>query len=324
METAPEPYARRVRRLPLDLDVTAAGLAGIDHLAADLVLPEGADTGPLVVCLPGGGMNRRYFDLPDADTADRPGPWSMAGHLAERFGIAVAVVDHPAVGDSPVPADPWKLVPTVVADVDDAAVQSLLVRLAIEGTWRPTSVVGCGHSMGGMLTTRLQQRHRRFDALVLLGFGGAGLPQYLTSADLAHVGDLAGLEPALPDLVRERFGGPLRASTTTDSELLAPDVAPGARDVLATAAADLLTMCGLTSMIPGTSDDAMRVIDVPVFIGVGDNDIAGAVDPIAASFTESPAVRAFTLPGAGHNHSISRNRTDLWDAIGEWIVAPRP
>jgi hypothetical protein len=36
--------------------------------------------------------------------------------------------------------------------------------------------------------------------------------------------------------------------------------------------------------------------------------------------TAAPSVETFVLAGAGHNHSISKNRTELWDALGKWVV----
>jgi fermentation-respiration switch protein FrsA (DUF1100 family) len=73
-------------------------------------------------------------------------------------------------------------------------------------------------------------------------------------------------------------------------------------------------------MIPGCSDAALASIEVPVFLGVGENDIAGDIAEVVALLTAAPSVETFVLAGAGHNHSISKNRTDLWDALGKWVV----
>lgn len=317
-----------MRRRSFDLDVSAAGLAGVSRLAADLVLPATAATvdaasadappsGPLLICVPGGGMSRRYFDLHAEHSIDVPGQWSMAEHLADRFGIAVAAIDHPGIGDSDMPEDPWSLVPSVVADIDTLAVASLLDQIDSIGAWRPTRLVGCGHSMGGMLLTRMQSRHRRFEALVYMGFCGTGLEHHLGPAELAYRGGAGDLEAALPELARARFGTALRP---TQTELLEPDGPRGPRDVLATATTDMLTMCGLTSMIPGTSDAAMSVIDVPVFCSVGEHDIAVGIDRMVSWLAAAPTVETFVLPASGHNHVVSRHRTDLWDAVGRFVT----
>jgi fermentation-respiration switch protein FrsA (DUF1100 family) len=86
----------------------------------------------------------------------------------------------------------------------------------------------------------------------------------------------------------------------------------------------LLALCGLASMIPGSSDLALATIDVPVFLGVGEFDIAGDIADIEASFSAAPKVSTFVLAGAGHNHSISDNRLLLWDAIGDWVGETAP
>lgn len=302
--------ARSVR---LELDVAGLGPDGVEVLAADLHVPEGVGAAPLVVCLPGGGMDRRYFDLPDG----LPGAWSMARHLADRHAIAVAVVDHPGIGGSSVPEDPYTLNPRVVADVDHAALSDLVAQAF--DLFEPTRLIGLGHSMGGLIVAHAQWRHRSFDAVAFLGFGGAGLPDLLTAAERSYVGDYERLEPVLAELVLERFGTPLVPASTTSSDMLNPGVESGARQLLAVAATPMLALCGLTSMIPGTSDRALASIDVPAFVAVGENDITGPVDAVAALLVASPSVETFVLPGAGHNHSIAANRLQLWDALGDWV-----
>ena len=311
------PYHLRVRRHRLDLDVSAAGVPGLGRLAADLVVPDGATEGPLLVCFPGGGMSRRYFDLPEAAGEQ----WSMAAHLADRFGLAVAMVDHPAAGESDMPDDPWVLVPTLVADVDVVGLRSLLAQCEGSDLWRATRLVGCGHSMGSMLMTRMQSRHRPFDAIVLLGYSGEGLPDHVPAAALELVDDVDGFESALPDLTRERFGAPLRRSSGPASDFLAPDASPEARRVIESASTDLLTMSALAAMTPHSANDAVEAIDVPVFLGVGERDIAGPPTTLVERLVAAPRVEAYVLSGAGHNQSISPRRAELWDAVGRFVSA---
>jgi pimeloyl-ACP methyl ester carboxylesterase len=156
--------------------------------------------------------------------------------------------------------------------------------------------------------------------VAFLGFGGAGLPEYLTRAELSYANNYARLEPVLAELVRERFGTALVPGSSTSSDMLNPGAIAGARQLLATASAPLLALCGLASMIPGCSDAALASIEVPVFLGVGENDIAGNIAEVVTLLTAAPSVETFVLAGAGHNHSISKNRTELWDALGKWVV----
>jgi pimeloyl-ACP methyl ester carboxylesterase len=298
----------------LELDVGGLGPAGIEVLAADLYVPDGVESAPLLVCFPGEGRNRSYFDLPDG----LPGEWSMARYLADHFGIAVAVVDHPGVGESSVPEDPYTLNPRVVAEVDHGAMSELVAHAM--DLFEPTRFVGLGHSMGALIVAHAQWHHRSFDAVAFLGFGGAGLPEYLTRGELSYANNYERLEPVLAELVRERFGTALVPEPSTSSDRLNPGAIAGARQLLAAASTPLLALCGLTLMIPGCSNAALALIEVPVFLGVGENDIAGDIAEVSALLTAASSVETFVLAGAGHNHSISKNRTDLWDALGKWVV----
>ena len=142
--------------------------------------PDGQRNGRVLYCLPGGGMSRRYFDL------DAPG-YSMAEHLAAQ-GFVVVTIDHPGVGDSPPPDDPWTLTPHVVADADAAAVAELDRQLG-------GIPIGVGHSMGGMLTVTVQARHRPYAGLGLLGYAHSdhyeltALAAYLSDEEKAIVGN---------------------------------------------------------------------------------------------------------------------------------------
>ena len=299
----------------LELDVGGLGPAGIEMLAADLYVPDGVESAPLLVCFPGGGMNRVYFDLPEG----LPGEWSMARYLADHFGIAVAVVDHPGVGESSVPEDPYILNPRVVAEVDHGAMSELVAHAM--DLFEPTRFIGLGHSMGALIVAHAQWHHRSFDAVAFLGFGGAGLPEYLNRAELSYANNYERLEPVLAELVRERFGTALVPGSSTSSDMLNPGTLSAARQLLASASGPLLALCGLASMVPGSSNAALASIEVPVFIGLGETDIAGDIKEVVALLTAASSVETFVLAGAGHNHSISKNRTDLWDALGKWVVA---
>jgi alpha-beta hydrolase superfamily lysophospholipase len=67
-------------------------------------------------------------------------------------------------------------------------------------------------------------------------------------------------------------------------------------------------------------------ISVPVFLGVGENDIATDPLRIPAEFPASPDVTLYVLAQAGHNHNVEPNRRDLWDRMAGWIssMAPKP
>lgn len=317
-----EPRAARPGPVVLRVDVGAVAPAGCATVAAE-VFPAASPAAPVVLfCFPGGGMSRRYFDLP------LPG-YSFAAHLSAR-GFTVVTVDHPGVGDSDTPDDGWALTPETVAQVDAAAVAAIVADLTagrVEGVpaGEPDRVVGVGHSAGALLTVRQQAAHRPYDALALLGWSDAGLPQFLEPEERDLGADPERLRKAQVDIARRRHGEPLvtlgRASTPRMTKgRLAPEV----KAALGAAASPLLTVVGFASIVPGNSSREAAAVDVPVFVGVGERDLATDHHAIPAQLPASPDVTLFVLAGAGHNHNAEPNRAVLWDRLAAWLATLGP
>jgi hypothetical protein len=319
--------AARVVRHRVALPVDGVAPAAVRHLAAEVVHAVDLDpAAPRVVltCLPGGGMSRRYFDLQPQGGGD---DWSMAAYLAAR-GVVVLLIDHPAVGESDVPDDPYELTPRTVAAVDAHATRwaldalrtgTLAPRLAPLASFRS---IGCGHSMGAMLTVYAQAAASPplHEAVALLGFAGGGLVEHLSDEERAYAGDPAGLERAVVELTRRRFGRPLsRGSTGPSPFLLAVEVPDHAVAAIGAAGSNLLNVCGLTSMAPGASAPQLGAVDVPVFLGVGEFDITGPSHAIPAQFPRSRDITLHVCPQMGHNHNVAPTRTVLWDRLLRWI-----
>lgn len=175
-----------------------------------------------MVCLPGGGMSRRYFDL---RVPDELGCYSMARHLAAA-GNVVVTIDPPGVGDSGRPVDGYSLTPAVVADVVACATSSIHHRLRIgavsdEFPACPELVAcGLGHSAGGLLTVVQQARHHSYRVLVLLGFEGGGLVDILTDDERRYLDDPDGLSEVIASLAATRFNDPLPVGTSATSSFL--------------------------------------------------------------------------------------------------------
>ena len=281
-------------------------------LAATVIEPNGATNGRVLYCLPGGGMSRSYFDL------DAPG-WSMAEHLAER-GFVVVPIDHPAVGQSPAPDDPWTLTPTVVADADTLAVRELHDRLG-------GLPIGIGHSMGGMLTVTVQARHRLYAGLGLLGYAHSdhyeqtALAAHLNAEERALIGNPDAIAPRLVDLAHARFGRPLPPNTSPASDFVmgGMHVPVEGLEALGRARSNLLACCGLASMLKSTIAD-VKEIDVPVFLGFGERDITGNARATADALPRCPDITLFELAGSGHNHNVAPNRSQFWDRLATWAA----
>jgi pimeloyl-ACP methyl ester carboxylesterase len=304
------------------VDVSDVAPPGCKELALEVVGPgEAAQPRAVLFCFPGGGMNRRYFDVAV------PG-YSFARYASER-GFLVILADHPGVGDSDAPHDGWTLTPKMVASIDAAAVDRALALLRagdVDGIppLDPAAVViGVGHSMGAHLLIHQQALDSRFAALVLLGWAGRGLPEYLDEADRT-LGELDQADPAAfaAELVagaRRRFRDPFPAGRGGGSELLIKNAMPDdVREALAGVRAPLLAVAGHASMIPGSASRAAAAVDVPVFLGVGEHDIATGHRLIPNEFPASADITLFVLAGAGHNQNVEPGREQLWERVTSW------
>jgi pimeloyl-ACP methyl ester carboxylesterase len=322
-----------VLRRTLALDVADVGPAGVRCLACDVFVPErdeGAIAEPrtVLVCIPGGGMSRGYFDV---DPPGEHGNYSMARHLAAREFVVVTL-DPPGVGDSDVPDDGYSLNVQTVADTCARAVDVVLGMLRageIEGVPAgELTSVGVGHSAGGMITTVQQARHRQHTAIGLFGFGNngraaAGESQMAGVFEaLEELDDREEFQRRVAELARTRFGTPLPKSSnpSTSPFLLGGMEVPDAvLDALGRVKSNLIAVIGLTSMVSGSIAAEMAAIDVPVFLGIGERDITGPAHAIPAAYSGAPEVLLYVLPGAGHNHNVAPNRELLWDRLARWV-----
>jgi alpha-beta hydrolase superfamily lysophospholipase len=304
----------------LRVDVSDVAPTGCRTVVAEVFTPAGRSSGEVpaaVFCFPGGGMSRRYFDLPI------PG-YSLAEHLG-ALGYMTVIVDHPGVGESEAPDDPWTLTPEVVADVDAAVVARVMAVVGAgqaEGlpAVRPSAVVGVGHSAGAMVVIYQQARRRPFDAVALLGWAGHGLPEHLDDTERQLAAGSERLPAGLVAGARRRHKDPLlELPRGSSSWLLANTMAEDVRAALVGARSPLLAVVGFASMIPGCASRAAAQVAVPVFLGVGEHDIAVDHHRIPAEFPASGDVTLFVLEGAGHNHNVEPRRAELWDRLAGWV-----
>jgi pimeloyl-ACP methyl ester carboxylesterase len=275
-------------------------------------------------CLAGGGLTTRYYDL----HVDGLRGYSMARYLADR-GVVVVALDHPGIGESDRVGDIYSLTPSVVALVHDAASRQVAADLRLGSlvsnlpplpslTW-----VGLGHSMGGMILDVVQGTHGSFDAVVGLGHGSAGLPEFLTNEERKLIGGpLEEIEPRLIDLARARFG-------RVDSDREPPDffdvdTPSGVRRAFATARTELLFTCGLASIVTGSTDREKAAITAPLFLALGDHDLITDLVGCVGRYPLVGDATLFRLTGSGHCHSIAPSRAVLWDRIARWVQTLPP
>jgi pimeloyl-ACP methyl ester carboxylesterase len=170
-----------------------------------------------------------------------------------------------------------------------------------------------------MLLGVQQARHATFAAVAVLGHG-VGLPTVLTEEELsgAHDGNMG--EEVVVTLARTRFAAPAApaASRPPPGSFLPADLAEPVRTAFAAQQTELLFSCGLTAMLPGSTDREKAAITAPVFLGFGEDDLTQDFMGCVALYKAVNDISLFVLPGAAHCHNQSALRTMLWDRLAHW------
>ena len=315
------------RRFRWRFDVSdALDFPGSHEIAVDLVVPgdaAAASRRPVLSCLPGGSLSRRYHDL----ELDGDRRYSFAEFMAAR-GFASLAIDHLGTGESSKPEGDAALDPDRIASANQAALAQALARLRAGGAepglpaLAARATIGVGHSMGSCLTVVQQARHEPHAALVLFSFTTHGLPHFLTDAEKRFAGDPEGARANLTALVKARFGGLSPSPPKGEGSEAAYGVGtapPASRRALRAAATNLAAGPGLLSMIPGAYAREAAAVRVPVFLAVGDHDLHG-VEHASAEFPAAPEVVAYVLPDAWHCHHVANTRERLWARVAGWIA----
>jgi pimeloyl-ACP methyl ester carboxylesterase len=311
------------QRLTLDAGIKCAGTPE-PRIAAEIFWPAaGLADPPLVfVCLAGGSINRGYYDL----GAEARPSFSFARSMAEA-GMSTVSIDHLGVGESTRPADGFALTPDLLAEANAHATRQIVDGLrsgALISDLPPLpelESIGVGHSMGGMLTVIQQARWPSHDALVLLGFSNNGLIEHLPKPAHALIGRPEAITDRIGDIARQIYPNPYPelAPSPEGSAMFYGAMADrdgvqalkAARDVL-------LAVSGLQSMIPGSIAHRSNAIAVPIFLGLGDQDIAGSPHAIPATFPNSRDISLLVLPETGHCQFIFPSRGLLFERIAAW------
>ena len=305
-----EPHTTPAISLAFGAGEAVARLLGAPmQVRGELILPAG---GPppsrLLVCLPGGGMNRRYFDLP---TPAGEAEASFARAMVER-GFAVVLLDPLGVGESDTPADPYLLTPDTHALALTTVVEGLKAALS-SGTLAGAPALpglrslGVGHSFGAALTVAVQARTPLHAGLALFGFGvaGAGLRSPLEEAALP----LAQVRPRIAEFARRRYPEPYIA--------LPP--AGGPRAAMLEAAGDrLLATTAYVAVLPNALAEEAASVRTSVLLAFGDKDMHGPPHAAVASYPASCDVTLLVLAETRHNHFTYPSRTQLFDRLAQW------
>lgn len=301
-------------------------------LAAAVFTPACLAAPPVaLVCLPGGAMNRGYFNLQSADDES----YSFAAAMTAR-GFIVITLDHPGVGGSDKPADSYALTLECIALANADATAQLLQSLR-DGSLRadlpalPTlRSIGVGHSMGAMVTTVQQALAQQHAGIALLGFSTRGLPDYVSAEARELATDPSALRTEVVRLARQMFVSDypsIRATRESKVVYGGSNAEPAGMLALRATIEKLLPVPAYQSMLPGNIAAEAAQISVPVFLGLGENDMTGSPHAIPAAFPGSPDVSLLILPATGHNHFVFASRHQLFQRMATWartVTATEP
>lgn len=298
--------ADTIVRESLDLEIAAPWAAGQTlSIALDIYSSLDADQGALLFCTPGGGVNRRYYDMKQ----ELPGAHSFAAEMAMRGHIVVAV-DPPGVGESTQPEDGFVLTADAVAECMHLTLERLL---AVRPKLKHRPVIGVGHSAGAMLTAIQQVHFSDFEGMLLACFGVKGLPEYFTEAQLEKLTAGNGDRSKFVDVARERFSGQaytdiaFRTSQTQGGEPL--------RRVLDR----VLTAVAVQAMTPGGVAQELGQIDVPVMLAMGGRDMTGPPHESPAAFLSCRDLYLHVVPDSGHHIFLAAAAPEFYARAGRWL-----
>ena len=192
--------------------------------------------------------------------------------------------------------------------------------------------IGMGQSLGGCLTIMMQAAHRTFDAIVPLASSAlqgvlpqpteearrAGIEEFIAAhRDIEKLPDDQTVAKSVIDFIYPFFWD------DTPREILDADQKGGfpVRETSPPWGSMTIPCCASIFMTPGHLVASAALIEVPVFIGLGERDTCA--EPLAepASFVRSRDVSVLIVPRMAHMHNFASTRAILWDRIVAWSRA---
>lgn len=262
----------------------------------------------VLVCLPGGGAGKAYFNL--------PAPYSFAATMQAK-GYDLLTLDNIGTGENELPPSHEFLTPHQAAEYLQAGLTEFLREPALTDR----HLIGIGHSMGGMMMTLWQAHNRTFAGLGLLGFSAGGLAWGLDDHEKTFMDRPAALLAGLETLTLRKFktafptgmGGPSGKSITFGGEN------PHASGYLRDVQVPLFAAGGMMSMIRGSFQAEVAAIEVPLFFACGDHDIGLPPEQAAKDFRQAANTTCLTLKDTGHNSFAFASLAVLCAALDNWL-----
>jgi pimeloyl-ACP methyl ester carboxylesterase len=314
-------------RRDLRVDVSAAAATGEQlTVAATVVLPDGVADRPgepraVVVGFPGGGYNRRYYDL------DIPGHdgYSQARYHLARGHVFVAC-DHLGVGESDTPACPLDYDAVARANMHAASeVLRLLREGGIAGGVPPVSVMAAaaiGQSFGGFLLVIGQATDPVFDGIGVLGYSARDpqtpWPAHLTLDDVLSLRAGNGRDhPMRPWFHRDDVPGDIVLADMTKRPGSIGSAAPWSAD--ANPGGPAVRSARRPRDPAAVAAEAARIA-VPVLVACGEVDVVPDPWREPTAYRGSPHVTTAVIARMAHMHNFASTRHELWDVIDDWLA----
>ena len=262
-------------------------------------------------CLPGGGVNRDYFNLGQAEGFD----YSFANRMTS-LGHHVIAMDHPGTGENQLPQDHPFLRPKTAARYIASAIPNFISTLGLEGK----RLIGVGHSMGGMVTILVQGIAKPYAALVLIGSSAGGLDWGLTDEEKKYIEKQDAFERDVEKLTLDKFKKEfpsVSSGPSNDSPMFAGESA-AATTLLSKVTTPLYAAGGLTSMVRGSFRREVESIDTPMFFAFGDRDLGIPPEDAPKDFKNAPSTTLIVLNDTGHNSFAFVSIATLCSELDHW------
>lgn len=259
-------------------------------------------------CLPGGGASRDYFDLAQ--------DYSFARRMTKR-GYDVITMDHPGTATNSLPGGGPFLTPRRSAEYIGVCLAQFLGAPEFSGK----TLIGIGHSMGGMMITLTQAQTGIFSALALFGSSAGGLEWGLDDHEKPYIGKPEAFDRDLEVLTLRKFkmpfppgmGGPSGKSITFGGENEA--VTKRLRET----SCELFAAGGMMSMTRGSFKTEVEAIDVPMFFAFGDHDIGIPPQDAPKDYINAASTDLVVLENTGHNSFAFKTLAVLCEKLDDWL-----
>jgi len=282
-------------------ETLTAVVEGIEFQAS-LFEPKGTNKNITLLCLPGGGLTKDYFDLAE--------DFSFTQRMM-ALGYSVITMDHLGIATNALPSDYPYYTPRQAVSHLNTALES----------WNISGpIIGIGHSMGGMMVMLMQGNHSSFKALGLFGSSAGGLDWGLSEEEKKYINDEEAFKHDLEKLSLAKFGtaftraggGPSGASIVFGGEN------PGITQRLREISCEMNSASAMMSMMRGSFKSEVEAIDVPIFFAFGDHDIGIPPQDALKDFINAPSTELVVLENTGHNHFAFKSIEALCEKLNHW------